>query len=104
MSASTVTGRVVDGSFNPIQTEGTLVYLTPCLGNNFSSVENYGSPNYFRRYYWSSSRLTYTDTYGIITVNNYYQPFYVSHTTDYILIFITLGGVLILWLRSFKNY
>ena len=78
MSTSTITGRIVDDQFNPYQTEGKLVYLTACLGNNFSSIYNYGSPNYVREYYWSSSRLTYDDTYCEIIVDQYHYPFFAS--------------------------
>lgn len=104
MSTSTVTGRIVDAQFNPIVDEGMLMYLTPCLGNNFSTINEYGSPNYMRTYYWSGSRLTYNTTYGVITVNKYYNPFYVSQTLDYILLFVVVGGVLFLWLNNFKRY
>lgn len=107
MSTQTVTGRFVDARFDPAVDRGTLVYLTPCLGNNFSTIREYGSPNYVREYYWSSSnydRLTYDTFYGDITVNKYHHSFYVSETLDYILIFIVLGGALFLCLRNYKHY
>lgn len=105
MSASTIMGRAVASQFDPYQTEGDLFYLTPCLGNNFSSVRNYGSPNYKRHYYYNSSdRLTYSDSYGEIMVDHYYQPFYVSQTLQYVMIFVLTGGVLIIWLRSWRKY
>lgn len=108
MGTSTIQGLVVDGSFNPYQTTGTLVYLAPCLGNNFSNNYNYGSPNYFRRYYWSTSsgydRLTYDDTYVQIVVTKAYHTFFSSDLLLYILIFLVGGGVLICWLNRFRHY
>lgn len=104
MSSSTVQGRIVDDVFNPYATSGKLVYLTPCLGNNFSSVRSNGSPNYIRRYYWYNDRLTYTDTYTEIVVDSHVYPFFVSDTLKYIGLFLLGGGVLFLWLKSFKRY
>ena len=104
MSTSNITGRIVDAGFNPLVTEGKLMYLSPCLGNNFSTVNEYGSPNYMRTYYWSSSRLTYSTSYGVITVNKYHNPFYVSQTMDYIMLFVVTGGVLFICLNNYKRY
>lgn len=104
VSGSTIYGRIVDEFFDPYATTGRLVYLTPCLGNNFSSIYNYGSPNYVREYYWSSSRLTYDDTYTEILVEDYHYPFRVSETLLYILFFVLTGGVLLLWLRNYRHY
>lgn len=104
MSASTISGRIVDNQFNPYVTEGRLVYLTACLGNNFSAISNYGSPNYVREYYWSSSRLTYDDTYTEIIVDNYHYPFFASDMWNYIIIFLLFIGVILSWLRNFKHY
>lgn len=103
-STSNIQGRAVSDDFNPYVTQGKLFYLTPCLGNNFSTIDSNGSPNYMRNYYWSGGRLTYDTTYGEIVVNKYYHPFYVSQTMQYIILFTTLGGVLILWLRNYKKY
>lgn len=104
MSASSITGRIVDASFNPLVSKGKLMYLSPCLGNNFSTVYEYGSPNYMRTYYWSSGRLTYSTSYGVITVNKYHNPFYVSQTMDYIMLFVVTGGVLFICLNNYKRY
>lgn len=108
MGTSTVQGLVLDGDFNPYHTAGTLVYLAPCLGNNFSSNYNYGSPNYFRSYYWTTSagsnRLSYNDTYVQITVTKSYFPFMVGDTLTYILLFLVGGGVFLCWLNRFKHY
>lgn len=105
MSTETVTGRIVDAVFDPVKEEGKLMYLTPCLGNNFSTIREYGSPNYMRSYYWSSyDRLTYDTSYGNITVRKYYHSFYVSETMDYILLFVVTGGVLFLCLRNYRHY
>lgn len=104
LSTSTIQGRVVDETFNPYAVSGTLVYLTPCLGNNFSTIYNYGSPNYLRRYYWSNDRLTYSDTYTEIVVNDYHYPYFESDLWNYFFAFILLGGVLFLWLSRFRRY
>ena len=104
MSTSTISGRIVDDQFNPYQTEGKLVYLTACLGNNFSSINNYGSPNYVREYYWSSSRLTYDDTYCEIIVDQYHYPFFASDMWNYAMLFALFGGVLIAWLSNWRKY
>lgn len=104
MSGSTVTGRLVDDQFNPYQTEGKLVYLTACLGNNFSNIMNYGSPNYVREYYWSSNRLSYDDTYCEIIVDQYHYPFFASDMWNYCLLFAIFGGVLLTWLAHWRKY
>lgn len=104
MSTKTVQGRIVDENFNPYATTGKLVYLTPCLGNNFSSIRDYGSPNYLREYYWSGSRYTYDDTYTEIVVDKYYHTYFVSDFWNYIFLFLIGGGVLLLWLRTYKRY
>lgn len=108
MGTSQVQGLVVDGSFNPYQDSGTLVYLAPCLGNNFSTNRNYGSPNWFRRYYWNYSsgsyRLTYDDTYVQILVTKSYFPFLFGDILQYVLIFLVGGGVLLCWLNRFRRY
>lgn len=96
MSTSTVQGRVIYDTFSPTSATGTLVYLTPCLGNNFTSLQNYGSPNYFRRYYWSGSRLTYDDTYVVIHVDDAPFTFYTEDMVQYALVLI--GGAILLCL------
>lgn len=104
MGTSQIQGRVIDGDFNPYAQTGTLVYLGPCLGNNFSTIYTYGSPNWFREYYYSAGRLTYDDTYVQITVDKAYYPFFVGDTLMYVLIFLVGGGVLICWLNRFRRY
>lgn len=104
MSTSTISGRIVSEQFDPYAVTGRIVYLTPCLGNNFSSIDKNGSPNYIRSYYWSSGRLVYDDVYSEIIVEDYHYPFRVSETLQYILMFILSGGVLFLWLKSFRHY
>lgn len=103
VSASQITGRAFSGDFDPYADTGTLIYLAPCLGNNFSTNHNYNSPNWLRRYYWSSSdRLTYTDTYVRIQVEKSYHGFYVSETNSYILMFLIGGCLLCLWKKSVR--
>lgn len=104
MSTSNITGRIVEGDFNPYATTGKLVYLTPCLGNNFSTINNYGSPNYVREYYWSSNRLTYDDTYCEIVVDDYHYPFFASDMWNYATIFLLFVGVLLAWLSNYRHY
>ena len=104
MSGSTITGRLVDDQFNPYVTEGKLVYLTACLGNNFSSIKNYGSPNYVREYYWSSNRLQYEDIYCEIIVDEYHYPFFASDMWNYAILFAVFGGVLLSWLSNWRKY
>lgn len=104
IGTSNIQGRLFDGTFNPYATSGTLVYLTPCLGNNFSSVYNGGSPNYTRRYYRSGNGYTYTESYVRIHVDKVFHTFKVSDTLVYLIIFILLGGVLFLWLSRYRHY
>lgn len=102
VSTSSISGRLFTGSFNPTATTGTLLYLNPCLGNNFSANRYYGSPNYMRRYYWSGNSLTYSDTYCTVLVEESGYPFYQSQTLVYIII-VLLGGVLLcLWKKSLR--
>lgn len=107
MSGSTITGRFVDSLFNPLQDEGMIVYLEPCLGNNFFSIHNGEYPNYVRDYYWSGGsydRLQYTTTYGIITVREYTYPFYVSQTLDYMVLALLGGVFFILCIKNYRRY
>ena len=101
MGTSAVQGRAFNDSFNPTADTGYLLYLNPCLGNNFSSNHHYGSPNYLRRYYWSSGSLRSSDTYGVVLVKDPASfNFFQGDTLTYIIIFI-LGGMLIcLWRKS----
>lgn len=101
MGTSSIQGRAFSGTFNPTADTGYLLYLNPCLGNNFSANHHYGSPNYLRRYYWSSGSLRSSDTYGLVTVLNPQSfSFFQGDTLTYVIIFI-LGGVLVcLWRKS----
>lgn len=101
MGTSTIQGRAFNDSFNPTADTGYLLYLNPCLGNNFSANHHYGSPNYLRRYYWSSGSLRSSDTYGVVLVENPESfSFFQGDTLTYVIIFI-LGGMLIcLWRKS----
>lgn len=109
MGTNQVQGLVItNDTFDPYQDNGTLVYLAPCLGNNFSENHEHGSPNTFRRYYWTNynygERLTYDETYVRIEVTDVHHPFLVGDTLMYILIFLVGGGVLICWLNRFRRY
>lgn len=96
MSTSNVQGRLFYDGFSPMDDTGTIVYLTPCLGNNFSTLNNYGSPNYIRRYYWSGSRLTYDEKYVSIHVEDAPFSFYTDDMVQYSLLLI--GGAILLCL------
>lgn len=80
---------------------GGYSYLAPCLGNNFSVNHNYGSPNYVRRYYWSSTdRLSYTDTYVTVKVNHTFFLFYSDELLMYCIIFLIGCCLICLFKRS----
>lgn len=104
MSSSTVSGRLFTDSFDPTQDTGLMIYLTPCLGNNFSSNHNYGSPNYIRKYYWEfnsyGDRLTYDDTYCIVHVDTSYHLFFTQDILMYVVIFLVGCCLICLWKRS----
>lgn len=104
MSNNTVQGVVVyDSLWDPTAEEGTLIYLTPCLGNNFSSNHEGQSPNYIRRYYWERSnygeRLTYDTTYVAVSVTDSPFPFVVEDIPLYVMILL-MGGVLLCLLKK----
>lgn len=104
MSNNTVQGVVIyDSLWDPTAEEGTLIYLTPCLGNNFSSNHEGQSPNYIRRYYWERSnygeRLTYDTTYVAVTVTDSPFPFVVEDIPFYVMILL-IGGVLLCLLKK----
>lgn len=104
MSSSTVSGRLFTDSFDPTQDTGLMIYLTPCLGNNFSANRNYGSPNYMRKYYWTNNsygeRLTYDDTYCTVHVDKTYHLFFTQDMLTYVVIFLVGCCLICLWKRS----
>lgn len=100
VGTSNISGRLFTGSFDATATTGRLLTLGPCLGNNFSSNRNYGSPNYVRRYYWSGNSLNYDTSYVVVQVKQSRYPFRVSDTLWYVIIFLTGGVLLCLWKRS----
>lgn len=100
MGTNSINGRLFIGDFDPTASTGYLLYLNPCLGNNFNANHNYGSPNYVRRYYWSSNRLTYDDTYGIVLVEESPFTFFQGDTLTYVIIFLIGGVLLCLWKKS----
>lgn len=104
VGTSQIQGLVVYDTFDPYAISGDLIYLGPCLGNNFSNNSTYGSPNKIRRYYWSSNRLTYDDIYCQVKVDKYYNTLAVSDTYWYIVIFIMLGGLMLSWLKNWRHY
>lgn len=106
MSSSTVSGRLFTDSFDPTQDAGLMIYLTPCLGNNFSSNHNYGSPNYLRKYYWTTNsygdRLSYDDTYVVVHVDKTYHLFFTQDLLTYVVIFLVGCCLICLWQRSVR--
>lgn len=101
VGTDTIEGRIFYGDFDPLDYECDVFFLTPCLGNNASTLYNYAYPNYCRHYYESGSRLTYSTVYGNFTVAK------VIHTPSdlpaqvngiYLLVLILMGGVVILCL------
>lgn len=104
MTTSNITGRVVEGDFNPYDTDIDLVYLTPCLGNNVSTIGRYGSPNYVRNIRWNGNNTTQNDTYCEIVVNEYHYPYFASDMWNYMIVFILFVGVLFAWLSNYRHY
>ena len=100
MSSSTVQGRLFSGSFDPTAETGKLIYLGPCLGNNFSNNSSYGSPNYIREYYWSSGRLTYDTTYVVVSVEDTFWLFRSGDSLQYVMLFLVGCCLICLWKRS----
>lgn len=103
MGTSAISGRLFVGTFNPTANTGDMLYLNPCLGNNFSANYHYGSPNYRRHYYWSSGSLRSTDTYGVVAViEEPGYPFIQGETLSYIAIILLGGMLLCLWKKSVR--
>lgn len=104
MSSTQVSGRLFTDSFDPTADTGLMLYLTPCLGNNFSTNHSYGSPNYMRRYYWTTSsyndRLSYDDTYCTVHVEKSYHLFFTQDMLTYVVIFLVGCCLICLWKRS----
>ncbi len=100
MTASQIQGRLFRGSFSPTADTGILLYLAPCLGNNFQTNRDYGSPNYIRNYYWSSNRLTYTTTYVTVQVEKSYHLYQSGDLLRYVLIFLAACSLICLWKRA----
>lgn len=101
MSGSSITGRLFEGAFDPAADTGELLYLAPCLGNNFQVNHDYGSPNYIRSYYWSSSdRLSYTTSYVAVQVTDTFHLYNSEHLLQYVIIFLIGCCLICLWKRS----
>ena len=105
MSSSQVSGRLFTDTFDPTADTGLMLYLSPCLGNNFSTNRSYGSPNYTRRYYWTNSgyggeRLSYDDTYCTVLVDKTYHLFFTQDMLTYVVIFLVGCCLICLWKRS----
>lgn len=105
VGTSNIVGRIYYGDADLKDYNQYVFTLTPALSGNASILYNDGYPNYCRRYYVSSGRLTYTTTYGDFTVTE------VVHTPSdvqgdinglYLLVLILIGGVqvLCLWKKS----
>lgn len=100
VSGSSITGRLFQGSFDPTADTGTLLYLNPCLGNNFTSNHEYGSPNYIREYYWSSlDRLSYDTEYVMVQVLGTHHLYQTGDLLNYVIIFLIGCCLICLWKR-----
>lgn len=103
VSTSDISGRLFSESFDPTADEGMLLYLSPCLGNNFSENHNYGSPNSIRTYYWTSGsydRLTYDERYVTVLVDDVHFLFSSDDTLKYVVVFLVGCCLICLWKRS----
>lgn len=103
VGTSQITGRLFSGNFNPRANSGMIMYLQPSLGNNFSTNYNYGTPNYYRNYYWTTNGsgnrvLTYSTHYCTIEVTNNPYPLVQSMVPGFIIIFL-VGVILVCLLR-----
>lgn len=103
VGTSQITGRLFSGSFNPRADSGMIMYLQPSLGNNFSNNHNYGTPNYYRNYYWTTNGsgnrvLTYSTRYCTIQVTSNPYPLVQSMVPYFIIIFL-VGVMLVCLLR-----
>lgn len=100
MSTANIQGRLFSGSFDPTADTGMLLYLGPCLGNNFNNNNRYGSPNYIRDYYWSGNSLTYDTEYVVVEVVDTFWLFKSSDMLAYVIIFLVGSCLVCLWKRS----
>lgn len=103
VGTSAISGRLFSGTFSPTATTGMIMTLGPCLGNNFSSNKSYGSPNYYRNYYWYTNSsggqsLTYSTTYCTIVVESNPYPLVNSMIPTFIVIFL-VGVILVCMFR-----
>ncbi len=103
VGTSAISGRLFSGNFSPTATTGMIMTLGPCLGNNFSSNKTYGSPNYYRNYYWYTNSsggqsLTYSTTYCTIVVESNPYPLVNSMIPTFIVIFL-VGVILVCMFR-----
>lgn len=103
VGTTAISGRLFSGNFSPTATTGMILTLGSCLGNNFSSNKTYGSPNYYRNYYWYTNSsggqsLTYTTTYCTIVVESNPYPLVNSMIPTFIVIFL-VGVILVCMFR-----
>lgn len=101
VSGSSITGRLFEGEFDPSADTGLLLTMAPCLGNNFQTNHDYGSPNYIRSYYWSASdRLSYTTSYVIVQVLDTFHLYNSENLLQYVVIFLIGCCLICLWKRG----
>lgn len=103
VGTTAISGRLFSGNFSPTAATGMIMTLGPCLGNNFSSNKTYGSPNYYRDYYWytnssGNQSLTYRTTYCTIIVESNPYPLVNSMIPTFIVIFL-VGVILVCMFR-----
>lgn len=103
VGTTNVQGRLFETELDPLADTGKLLYLSPCLGNNFSHNRQYGSPNYIREYYWTSSdRLTYDTAYVTVQVEESGFSFRSGDILTYVIIILLGGMLLCLWKKSVR--
>lgn len=110
VGTSSLTGRFLyDGDILDPNEYDTYSYILNPIYGNTSNVYTYGSFNYERHYYLNTSsgynRITYTDTYGRFSVDDY-KLYYSSSDRLYyaFLAFIVFMGVIFIWIRRLSRH
>lgn len=101
----TAIGRIFDGDVIPDSYAYPLVHMQPIMSEGgMSAIEKYGSYNTINFYYWLNGRKYYTQSFPHIQVLDTARLYHTSEFSNYVFYFLLTGGVLFLWLRSYKRY
>lgn len=103
VGTSNIVGRIFYGDADLTSYTQYVFTLTPSLGNNASTLYNYGYPSYRRYYYYSGGGLRSSDTYGLFYVQEVINtPSDVPARVNgyYLLALILIGGVQVLCLMK----